>query len=258
MTTPELASWSHTLGLWAIPDRIMSQAPQSPWIHPVASFTPAGNLYVNTPSRLRALEALPDGGSVLDIGCGGGRAAYGLTPPASKVVGVDHQEAMLEVFTDEADRRAVTCETTLGDWPDVASDTPACDIVVCHHVFYNVASLEPFIVAMHSHARHRVVVELPLHHPLATLSPLWQHFWNLERPTQPTAHDALAAVRSLGIDAHLEQFTTETEIRPVTDQDVEFTRIRLCLPAERDGDIRRYIEDHPVTTRELATLWWDV
>ena len=250
--------WATELPRWAIPSHIMEQAPTSPWIHPVESFRPEGDLFVDTPSRRRALEALAGGGSVLDIGCGGGRAAFGLTPPAVRVVGVDHQQGMLDVFTDEAHERKVEVETVSGDWPEVADRTPACDVVTCHHVFYNVAELAPFVEALTSHARRRVVVELPQRHPLSSMSSLWKHFWNLERPTQPTAHDALAVVESTGVRAQIELFDTVMEPRPVTDRDVEFTRIRLCLTADRDPEVREFMETHPVTTRAMATIWWDV
>ena len=250
--------WRTTLPTWAIPDHIMNQAPQSPWIHPVSQFTPDGDVHVDTPSRLRALEALPEGGSVLDIGCGGGRAAFGLVPPAQKVVGVDHQQAMLEVFTNAAHARNVECKTILGDWPDVAEITPQCDVVTCHHVFYNVADLEPFIHALTSHARHRVVVELPQQHPLSSLSPMWKHFWNLDRPNSPTADDARAVVASLGYDVRLEKFEQPISRTEVTDEAVQFTRIRLCLTSDFDEQIRDFLTAYPVTVRQVATLWWDV
>lgn len=255
--TDAVDHWQQSLPGWAIPARIIDQAPQSPWIHPVQSFRPDGDLHVDTPSRRRALEALPESGSVLDVGCGGGRAAFGLVPPATSVVGVDHQQGMLDVFSDEAARRGIACRTVLGDWPDVAPQAPRCDVVVCHHVFFNVADLRPFVEALHDHALRRVVVELPVHHPLSSLSPMWKHFWNLDRPTAPTAHDALAVVRSTGRDAQLEPFDVRTGVREVTEDDVTFTRIRLCLPPERDDEIREWIENHPVTVRNLATIWWD-
>lgn len=260
------ARWATDLGQWGIPEEILQQAPQSPWIHPVASFRPEGNLFVETPSRLRALEALERAGavgsgvalSVLDVGCGGGRAAFGLTPPATQVVGVDHQQGMLDVFAEEAATRGLTCTTVLGDWPDVADRTPACTVVTCHHVFYNVRDLVPFVQALHSHATERVVVEMPQHHPLSMLSAMWKHFWDLDRPTSPTSEDALEVVRALGIAAHLEHFEVRSEPKPVTDQDVEFTRIRLCLPASRDAEVRAVLEANPTTGRALSTLWWDV
>ena len=250
--------WRESLPTWAIPEEIMQQAPESPWIHPVSKFTPEGNLHVDTPSRLRALEALPHGGSVLDVGCGGGRAAFGLVPPAIHVVGVDHQQAMLDVFAREATARRITHEVILGDWPDVAETTPECDVVTCHHVFYNVADLVPFVHALSSHARRRVVVELSQHHPLASLSPMWKKFWDLDRPVSPTADDALAVVTSLGYNAHLEKFTQEIPLHEVTEDDVRFTRIRLCLTSDKDPEVRAHMAENPLTHRYNATLWWDV
>ena len=252
-------AWSRSLKLWGIPQEILEQAPQSPWIHPVANFRPEGNLFVDTPSRLRALEGLAHSlhPSVLDVGCGGGRGAFGLTPPAVRVVGVDHQQAMLDVFEDEAKKRGVEVTTVLGDWPDVSEQTPQCDVVVCHHVFYNVQDIAPFAKTLNNHANSRVVVELPQQHPLSSLTEFWKHFWNLNRPTTPTAHDASEAMKELGFDAQLELFTVETPLRSITDEDVEHTRIRLCLPASRDGEIREFMESHPARERYVATLWWD-
>ena len=252
------ARWASALPEWAIPRAIIDAAPESPWIHPVSSFTPGDDVHVEVPSRLRALEALPEGGSVLDIGCGGGRAAFGLVPPASLVVGVDHQQAMLDVLASQAERRVVASETILGDWPDVADATPQCDVVVCHHVFYNVADLRPFVEALTSHARRRVVVELPQRHPLSSLTPLWRKFWNLERPEAPTHLDALEAVRETGVDAHLEEFVEPLRTGEISDEQVANTRIRLCLTADRDPEIRAAIAENPVTERRLATIWWDV
>lgn len=244
---------------WAIPAQILEQAPQSPWIHPVSSFRPTGELRVETPSRRRALEALErtESPSVLDVGCGGGRAAFGLVPPATRVIGVDHQPAMLAVFAEMADSVKVAWSTHCGDWPDVAGATAGADVVACHHVFYNVARLVPFVEALTAHAGSRVVVELSERHPLAGLSPLWQHFWQLERPEGPSADDALAVVRATGANAHIERFTMETDRSEPTDEAVEHTRIRLCLPAKRDDEVRAQMALHHVVRRDLATIWWD-
>lgn len=258
MNSSAFEEWSIHLKQWAIPQRILDAAPESPWIHPVSTFTPSGDLFVNTPSRLRALEALPDGGSVLDIGCGGGRAAFGLTPPAAHVIGVDHQQGMLDVFTDQANQRQLTCSTVLGDWPDVEEETPHADVVVCHHVLYNVQDIAPFIDALSRHATRRVVVEIPQHHPLSSLSALWKEFWNLDRPTQPSSTDAVDVIRACGYDPQYENFTQELGVRQVTDDDVRFTRIRLCLTSDRDNDIREYLQRNPVTSRALTAIWWDV
>lgn len=253
-----LDRWADLLPRWGIPPDILATAPRSPWIHPVASFTPGDDVHSDTPSRRRALEALPEGGSVLDVGCGGGRAAFGLVPPASLVVGVDHQQDMLEVFSTQARSRGVVAHTILGDWPDVAGQTPACDVVVCHHVVYNVADLGDFVRALTTHARHRVVVELPRRHPLSSLSPMWKMFWNLDRPEGPTNTDALAAIRETGVDARMDEFDQPMPGGEITPDHVAHTRVRLCLTPDRDPEVHAAMEANRVTARALATIWWDV
>jgi len=252
--------WADDLASWGIPDHILSAAPQSPWIHPVGNFTPDGNLFVDTPSRHRALDALDgiDSPSVLDVGCGGGRGVFGLTPPATHVVGVDQQQEMLDVVNAQATDRGLSAATVLGKWPAVADETSICDVVICHHVVYNVGDLVPFIEALTSHARRRVVLELPTRHPLSHLSDAWKQFWDLDRPVTPTAPDALAVVQSTGVSAHLEEFETEEPAREVTDLDVEHTRIRLCLTPDQDADVRDFLQRRQPRPRSLAAIWWDI
>jgi SAM-dependent methyltransferase len=253
--------WRDDLASWAIPDEILAAVPQSPWIHPVEMFV-VGDTVPDSPSHQRAREAVPLGGSVLDVGCGGGRAAMALVPPAAHLVGVDHQQGMLDRFAEAALRLGVTSAEVLGDWPDVSPATPTADVVVCHHVLYNVADLPPFLHALTAHATRRVVVEIPMVHPLTHMAPLWRDFWGIERPSRPTADDALAVARDAGIDAHLERwvdapFETRTAITP--EQQARFMRVRLCLTEDREPDIAAALESYgPSAPRETATIWWDV
>ncbi len=176
--------WRASLARWAIPDEILALAPESPWIHPPELFG-VPDVIEESPSHERAREALPDGGTVLDVGCGGGVAAFALTPPAAHVIGVDQQPRMLEMFRAAATQRGVACETIEGSWPEAAADAPRADVVTGHHVAYNVGDIVPFLRAMDHHARRRVVLELPDRHPLSSMNGAWRHFWNLERPDVP-------------------------------------------------------------------------
>jgi SAM-dependent methyltransferase len=253
--------WLEDLASCAIPDEILAAAPESPWIHPVEMFVVADEV-PDSPSHRRAREAVPPGGSVLDVGSGGGRAAMALVPPAATVAGVDHQQGMLERFTEAARARGVRSETLLGDWPEVAGRTPVCDVVVCHHVAYNVPDLAPFLLALSSHAARRVVLELPAYHPLSHMAPLWRQFWGLERPVRPTAQDALAVALEAGIDARIETwidppFASRTSITP--EQNAHYMRVRLCLPESREPDVAAALAAAgPDGPRESATIWWDV
>ncbi len=249
--------WRAALDAWAIPEEILASAPESPWIHPPVLFEVPTTIE-SSPSHDRAREAMPVGGTVLDVGCGGGIAAFALTPPAARVIGVDHQVEMLSMFRANAIARGVAVETIEGFWPAVAPRTALADVVTAHHVVYNVADIVPFLAALDRHARQRVVLELPNHHPLASLTAAWRHFWALERPTAPTPTDLLAVLDQMGIDAASTAFEGPMRTETDLDQAAHFTRIRLCLPASREPEVRAFLESNPTPgTRSLTTIWWD-
>ncbi|MGA1418505.1 MAG: class I SAM-dependent methyltransferase [Ilumatobacteraceae bacterium] len=256
-----IAFWRSSLKNWAIPEEILRQAPESPWTHLVEKFTVNSNDTIRTPSIDRALEALYGDStelSVLDVGCGGGRASYALVPPATHVVGVDQQPAMLAAFVTESLQRGVAQTTVVGTWPEVSTRAPQCDIVICHHVLYNVQDIAPFVMALNEHARRRVVIELTESHPLAANSDAWKHFWKLDRPSGPTVDDALSALRSIGCEVRIERFQMERPHAPITELDVKQMRIQMCLTPDKDDEIRQFLTNRKRTPRKLATIWWDV
>ena len=262
MTLESARRWQEDLESWAIPPEILAAAPETPWGCPTGLFARSAEEAVaaretpSTPSRRRALEALPDGGTVLDVGAGGGAASLPLCPPASAVTAVDQSAAMLTAFAGLAGQQGVVHEEVEGLWPAVAGEVGPADVVVCHHVLYNVGDLVPFVVALTDHARHRVVVEITAEHPQSTLNDLWLHFHGTVRPTRPTAADAAAVVSDLGFDVRMEEF--EAAPRWGHDHDraelVAFARRRLCLPPERDPDVDAVLETPG--PRRHVTLWW--
>ena len=253
--------WADDLAAWAIPPEILEQAPESPWIHPVEMFTVDAEV-PDTVSHQRARSALSAGGSVLDVGSGGGRASMALVPPAAELWAVDEQPAMLERYATAADERGVAHHELLGVWPDAAASAAVADVVVCHHVAYNVAELAPFVVALSEHAARRVVLELPTTHPLTHMAPYWKQFWDLDRPDGPTATDCLAVVREAGIDATMETWVDEVwsaRGRLPFERQAHYLRVRLCLPEAREPDVAAALAaagDPP--QRRTATIWWDV
>ena len=250
--------WREALEAWALPDEILNAAPESPWIHPPVLFA-VPSAITPSPSHDRAREVLNDDATVLDVGCGGGIAAFALAPRATHVIGVDHQPEMLAMFAANAHARGLTCQTVEGFWPEVATRTPIADVVTAHHVVYNVGDIAPFLRALDNHARGRVVLEMPDQHPLASMTEAWRHFWNLTRPEGPTPADLLDVLSELGIEATREQWRGTMRIEQNPDQAAHFMRSRLCLPASREGEVREFLESHPTpTTRELSTIWWDV
>lgn len=250
--------WRKSLAAWAIPEEIISQAPEDPWIHPPVMFQ-IPDVIEDSTSHQRAREVLTSGDSVLDIGCGGGIAAFAVTPPASHVIGVDHQSEMLEMFAENARNRGVTSEVFEGFWPALADQVPVADVVTTHHVVYNVPAIEDFIFALNSHARKRVVIEMPQQHPLTTATPLWKHFWNLDRPIDPTPDQLMNALKEIGINAHLELWEGSMRTEADLASQAHFSRIRLCLPESREGEVLEFLQNQPkVAIRNLATIWWDI
>lgn len=255
--TSAVEKWRTDLASWAIPQEILDQAEVPPWFHPAALFALPDEIW-DSPSHQRAREAVPVDGSVLDIGCGGGIAAFAIAPPAKNLIGVDHQGEMLEMFEANARERGLTSEIFEGFWPAVAAEVPMADVVTSHHVVYNVGDIKPFIEALDSHARKRVVIELPLVHPMTPRSAGWKHFWNLDRPTSPTVEDFMNVLVELGISANIEKFTGRILLDEGEDDRAEYTRMRLCLPDSRIDEVVEFLKTDPSpTSRELAVVWWD-
>ena len=262
MTGNAARRWREDLDSWAIPPEIIEAAPEPPWGCPPGLFARSAEEALRTggsaakPSLLRALEALPGGGSVLDVGAGGGAASLPLCPPGATVTAVDQSPQMLQRFADLAERQGIEHREVEGLWPDVAGEVEAADVVVCNHVLYNVGDLVPFVTALTGHARNRVVVEITAAHPQILLNPLWEHFHGLARPTRPTADDAVAVLRELGLDVGVEAYDGPMRWQSHQDADVvAFMRKRLCLPVDRDPEVADLLPP-PVPQRHVA-LWWD-
>jgi SAM-dependent methyltransferase len=252
-----LERWREQLEGWAIPEEILAAAPESPWGCPVGLFRSrarrAGSVPA-TPSNREAARLLPPGGTVLDVGAGGGAASLPLAGAAGRLVAVDESPAMVAAFLAAAEAAGVPAEAVEGRWPEVAGRVAPADVVVCHHVLYNVADLAPFADALTGHARHRVVVELTDRHPLVGLGPLWRRFHDLERPTGPSADDAAAALEALGLRLARQDWESLDRFGfDDFDELVAFTRRRLCLPARRDPEVAAALLDQG--TRQVDGVW---
>jgi SAM-dependent methyltransferase len=278
--TSALRRWQDQLAAWAIPPEIRAAVPDSPWSLPTRVFARRTDRYLAQPvgpSYARAAEALGARGTVLDVGAGTGAASLPLAGRAGRagrtgrvtgLTAVDTSDEMLGELTARADRLGVPTTIVPGRWPDVADAVPSADVVVCHHVFYNAPDLADFALALHRHARRRVVVELTESHPLRVLNPLWRRLHGLERPTGPTAADAEAVLREAGIEPRREDWrrTAGSEYGSF-DELVDVTVRRLCAPVGRRPEVVDALLDlgvdptHPMDLgsagRELVTLWWD-
>jgi SAM-dependent methyltransferase len=267
-----LRAWSEALLARRIPDEVLDAAPEPPWGFPVETFRRRAEHALHgpaTPTTRRALEALPVGGSVLDVGCGAGATSLPLAARAGRIVGIDRDPEMLRGFRTLAHEIGAEVDTIEGAWPEAAARAPRVDVVVCGHVLYDTADLAPFVAALNDRASRRVLVELTASHPLAWTSDLWERFHRIRLPAGPTADDAQRALRELGVPVQ-----REDRVEPARggferrEDAVALLRRRLCLTPDRDAELEEALGDRlrqrdgawsvGPDRQSVATLWWDV
>lgn len=251
-----LEAWSAQLAGWAIPEHILAAAPESPWVLPHAVFVRRADRHLRTPSGAtyeQLTKALSPGGTVLDVGAAAGAASLPAGELISHITAVDTNEALLAEFGERAG--AIPHRLVQGHWPDVAAQVEPVDVVVCAHVLYNAPDLAPFVEALTSRARRRVIVETAEIHPLTSLNPLWQRFHGITRPAGPTADDAVAALRELGLDVDVTRWSKAAapEYRRF-DELVDVSRRRLCLPPEAAPDVAEALREMGVDSRTPPDL----
>lgn len=251
--------WRQAVRDRAVPQAIVDNAPEPPWSFEPEMFRWRPEEDAKQPlrpSRRRALEALPERGSVLDVGVGGGASSLGLAPRAEMITGVDSLEGMLELFQASSRAVGVEARAVLGTWPDVADAVDPVDVAVCHHVIYGVTEVEDFIIALTARARHRVVLELSADHPQAGLDPLWKALHGIERPERRVADEAEAVLVSMGLDVEREDIVLPPRTREVTPELVAFARRRLYVGPDRDPEIADLLRARTPQEQTVVALWW--
>ena len=252
-------AWREAASKWLLPQSIIDAAPE-----PQATLDPEMFRYrpdldatmPARPSRRAALEALPEGGAVVDVGCGGGASSFGLRSRAGLITGVDRQPDMLLLFEETARDLDITVRTFLGAWPDVAEVVPAADVAVCHHAFYAAEDLETHVRALTDHARRRVVLEMSAHPPLVTLNPLLEKLHGTTRRDWPVADLAQQVVAEMGYAVQREDIEVEPRPREVTPEWVGFVRRRLYVGPEADPLIEEFLRSQTPQSQQVVALWW--
>lgn len=234
-----------------IPPEILAQAPAPPWVYDPSYFV-APEVPADTPSRDAGLELLGAGGTVLDVGAGGGDASFALAGAVTHITANDQQADMLEAFAATATARGIPFRTVHGRWPDSSAEAGTADVVVSNHVLHNVVDVAPFLLALTAAARRGVVVEMLAEHPMAWLDGLWVTFHGLHRPPPATTDDAVAVLRELGIVPRVRRWERRTPPK----QDPAWVTRRLCLPADREPDVAAALDVTPPRPRHAATLTW--
>ena len=145
---PMARKWAMALASWGIPQPILDAAARDPWGFPVARFAgradravaePGGTSYEQAAAALRNAP-----GSILDVGAGAGAASLPLAPLATQLTAVDNNEAMLDAFSERAESIGIPYSIVQGSWPTVAPHVAVHELVVAHHIVYNVPAIGSF------------------------------------------------------------------------------------------------------------------
>ena len=129
------------------------------------------------------------GGTVLDVGCGGGRSSLSLVPPAERADRRRPERRDARRVRGRGAAVGVARRTLHGGWPEIAvvgarrrrggvpSRAVRRGVTWCRS-----CSRSPSTPGWRWSSR------CPTRHPMSAWSPAWRHFWQLERPTaRPTA-----------------------------------------------------------------------
>jgi SAM-dependent methyltransferase len=269
--TALLDRWREDLAAWAIPEHITAAVAESPWVLPRQVFARRADRLRRDPggpSFERAWEALDPPGSVLDVGSGAGAACLPLAPRITTLTAVDADDEMLGLLAGRAGEAGLAARVVHGRWPDAGGQAGPADVVTCHHVVFNAPDLGPFLAALTSHARRRVVVETAAAHPLTSLNPLWLRFHGLKRPEGPTAADTIAILAAMGRNPGHTEWSrpAAADYRSMAEL-VDVTRRRLCLPPERAGEVEAALVELGINSgqpgdlgssgRDVVTIWWE-
>ena len=257
-TSTAAQRWANGLAEWAIPPEILAAAPQIPFVFTPSMFAaPQPGPGVRSLASETAAESLKDGGTVLDVGCGGGAAAFALADKATSLIGTDRQADMVELFLTTGAERGLEVSGHTGLWPNIADRVPISDVAVSHNVLYNVPDLIPFSAALHQHARRRVVIEITEFHPQTVRAPLWKQFWNIDRPANPTAWMAAKALSDAGLPVKAERsLATPRNSNQSADVEASFWTRMLCLPQERKHEVALALLEIEFP-KERVLIWWD-
>jgi len=278
MTAAELQEaeqrWARALELWAIPPHILAAAPEDPWGFPVERFAGRADRAVQQRSGASFEEAErfiaavdSPGATVLDVGAGAGAASLPHTAACSAITALDANRDMLTAFAERAEKMGIAHREVLGSWPQDASDAGTHDVVLCHHVVYNVGGIGPFLRGLTGHARLGVVLEMPPAHPLTWMNPLWEHFYGLARPSTPTVHELLTILTFQGVgELRAQRWSRFDPVGPdgareESPQDrVALVARRLCLARDRIPELEAVLAqltgNEPNNFREVVTISW--
>lgn len=262
--------WAEQLDAWAIPQHLLDAVDESPYGWPQ-------HLWKRRRDAVRTQEPLTtaivrrlagEGGSIIDVGAGRGRASLPLAADGHPLRAVEADPGMAAGMREDADALGVEVEVIEQRWPSAADRLPPAAVVMSANVVYDVRDIGPFVAAMHRLAERGAVIEMTASHPWSSMAPLYRTLHGIDRPDGPTADDLVAVIEDVvGVHPTVERWERTGEMWFADwDEIIEYIGRRTVLPQERRHELRPLLEPD-VTQRDdklfvggddrsLVTVWW--
>ena len=157
---------------------------------PLASMFKADPARTDDPLLNRMLRLVGPESTVLDVGGGAGRFALPLALRTRHVTVVEPSDSMIDGLNESAREAGIeNIDVVQANWDD--AEVGSTDVVLCAHVVYGVADIEPFLRKLHDHAKERVAILAFTESPLSAFSPLWNLIHGEERIDLPALPELL-------------------------------------------------------------------
>jgi SAM-dependent methyltransferase len=201
------------------------------------------------PFLIRVRREVDPQTTVIDVGAGTGRHTIALAPHVARITAVEPSEAMLGFLQQDAARQQLrNVQTIASGWLEAAAE-PA-DIVICSHVLYPIADIEPFVRKLAAHAKRRVYVYTRVD-AMPTDMGLWSEFYGVPLQLQPSHLDLLNALAEMEIIPDVEIVEHRfTWTFASLDEAIEQVRNSLCLRADDEAatsKLRSLLRDRMIT-----------
>ena len=217
-----------------------------PWAHRARRFASHVAESGSDDPLLRRLNLLVDADTtVLDVGSGPGRHTIPLARVARSVVAIEPSAAMRDVLAESINAAGLTNVTVINSsWP--AADLPSADVVVCSHVVYPIADIEPFLTALDKATIQSCYVQMRIGQRESWFAPLFADIWGESRVPSPNALDCFNVAHQIGLPANFDFVRFEDWRRFETfDRAVEQVLNDVLNPPHEDArdKIRAYLTD---------------
>lgn len=178
--------------------------------------------------------------SLLDVGGGAGRFAVALALAGKAATVVDPSESMLEQLREAADEGGADNVTAVpADWESAEAE-PA-DAVLCSHVVYGVAEIEPFVRKLIAHARRRVIMLSFVDSPQASVAPLWEPVHGERRVNLPALPELMGVLWEMGVYPNI-RMLTPTPPQTFESEEAAADELARRLFAGENSDARARLE----------------